>query len=1042
MNNSKTLRLYQTKGGLAKFATSLRILIALSLIVIGLTPAHAIDGLLGYWRFDEANGEVANDSSGNDNHGEIIEPVGAWVSDPERGSVYQSGNGSYVDMGEFRLPELNEATDFTWSFWVFPNETDNNNIVFGNRWGPDGADFAPREFIKFTPRKFEWHFDGGGQDVSGGETMFVVDEWSHNLVVKKGLTLTYYRNGEEVLSGEVTEGPVNPQPLYIGGQNGNEIFSGLFDEVAIFDRALDATEVVDVYQAGLNNDDLSQSGQVFDFNEDPMLDIISNTDTTEWRASGGVDDSGYLSLTDAVGGAQANIIFPPVENPISAFKFSVDARIGGDKDRPADGFSINIVRAEDPILEEPRGLGYAISHQFPDLGGLQEEGSQTGLGIGFDTWDNGQFQQEPEADIVGFSIRVDGDLVEQIPAATANGEPDDVTSLQTGPIGVEDPPIENLSWQRFEVELTEDRMLNINWKGQEVLKDFAVDWFPSENMQIVLGARTGGSWEAHHFDNLSLEVVTTNTARITNVDRSREGVSFTYGDSDESQLNVESLVLTIDGTEVEPTIDAADGVTTTSYQPEMPWAFGSEHPWVLTALDQNSLDIGATGVIKIATPLFPFGEALVGPGGIEGAFSTRYIWDAGTIGSMSKAIEFVQLADDAGFPGEVVDVEHEVIDHGSGGFFSNDFEYPEDVTGSDDWAAEDFIQLNKGNILITRAGDYTIGVQSDDGFGVRVHGMTFDEVNGAGRLDPLVPDAFYFAGTTGNSQTRGIARNVQPGVYPLEFLWFERGGGDYGEIFVAEGAFPLVEDTEEWALIGEGLPLVGGAIAGPEVQTVSVSDSVVIDFTTPSPESDHKLEMSTTLLSGEWQVIPDAVLTNTADLYTLTTGRPADQSSYYRVAMLPPPPRFSEDFESSAEGWTAVEPWELGTPAVDGLTEAHGGSNVYGTDLDDVIAGGLSASLRSPLIDLTGIGRPRLTFWHYHDSTEDAEGVQLKILDETGNSELYVHGDIFWGKTDEWTEFRLTIPENAREQSVMFEWLLLTADGGEAGFYLDDVEVD
>lgn len=71
------------------------------------------------------------------------------------------------------------------------------------------------------------------------------------------------------------------------------------------------------------------------------------------------------------------------------------------------------------------------------------------------------------------------------------------------------------------------------------------------------------------------------------IDRSREGVSFTYGDSDESQLNVESLVLTIDGTEVEPTIDAADGVTTISYQPEMPWAFGSEHPWVLTALDRS-----------------------------------------------------------------------------------------------------------------------------------------------------------------------------------------------------------------------------------------------------------------------------------------------------------------------------------------------------------------------------------------------------------------------------------------------------------------------
>ena len=126
-------------------------------------------------------------------------------------------------------------------------------------------------------------------------------------------------------------------------------------------------------------------GQISDFNEEPDLEIISNTDTTEWRASGGVDDSGYLSLTDAVGGAQASIIFPPVADPISAFKFGVDARIGGDRDRPADGFSINIVRAEDPILAEPRGSGYAVESQFPGLGGLQEEGSQTGLGIGFDT---------------------------------------------------------------------------------------------------------------------------------------------------------------------------------------------------------------------------------------------------------------------------------------------------------------------------------------------------------------------------------------------------------------------------------------------------------------------------------------------------------------------------------------------------------------------------------------------------------------------------------------------------------------------------------
>ncbi len=784
-------------------------------------------------------------------------------------------------------------------------------------------------------------------------------------------------------------------------------------------------------------------GQVFDFEEEPDLEIISNTDTTQWRAAGGVDGGGYLSLTDAVGGAQANIIFPPVEDPISAFKFSVDARIGGDRDRPADGFSINIVRPEDDLLKEPRGQGYAIDHQFPQLGGLQEEGSKTGLGIGFDTWDNGQFQQEPEADIVGFSVRVDGELVHQIPAATANGEPDDETSLQTGPVGVEDPPIENLTWQRFEVELTEEKKLNITWKGKRVLEDFAVDWFPSGNMQIVFGARTGGSWEAHHFDNLSFEIVTTNTARIASVERGREGISFTYEDSEESMLVTDSVSLSIDGVEVEASVEAqGDGITQISYAPPSLWAFGSEIPWVLTAKDQNNLDVGATGTIRIASPLFPFGEPLPGPEGLDGAWASRYIWDSGTISSMSQTIERVLAAAEPGFQGEVLDVEHEVIDHGGGGFFTNDFPYPDDFANDSD--GNDFIQFNKANIRIASAGDYTIGVRSDDGFGVRVLGMTFDEVHGAGRLDELSPDSFHFLGTTGNSQTRAIARNVQPGVYPIEFLWFERGGGDYGEIFAAEGAFPAEEDTDTWELIGEGLQLVAGEGPKPVIVNFESGDSLKIDFTTPNADSDHLLEMSTTL-NNDWQAIADATLTPGGDLFSFAAPKPEGPNVFFRVAMLPPPPLFSEDFENGAEGWTAAgdgaTQWELGTPAVANLDAANSGTNVYGTDLDGPIAGGVSASLTSPLVDVTGIGRPKLSFWYFVDTTEDEEGVQLKILSE-GGDELYVHDTIFWGTSEGWTEFRLTIPEEAREQVIQIQWLLLTQSGEESGFYLDDVEVD
>ncbi len=233
-------------------------------LILAVVPSHAVDGLIGYWTFDGDSGSVATDSSGQANDGEVIEPANAWVVDGDRGEVYQSGDGSYIDFGTF-FRVLDLETEFTWSFWVLPNETDNNNIVFGNRWDVSGADFNPREFIKFTPRVFEWHFGGGGENVGGGETQFVVDEWSHNLVVKRGEDLVYYRNGEEIASGTITGFPENPQPLYLGGQDGRENFSGLFDEVAVFDRALEESEVIEVYQLGLSLSSLAGAA------EDPNL---------------------------------------------------------------------------------------------------------------------------------------------------------------------------------------------------------------------------------------------------------------------------------------------------------------------------------------------------------------------------------------------------------------------------------------------------------------------------------------------------------------------------------------------------------------------------------------------------------------------------------------------------------------------------------------------------------------------------------------------------------------------------------------------------
>ena len=73
-----------------------------------------------------------------------------------------------------------------------------NDIIFGNRYDADGADFAPREFIKFTTRLFEWDTN----NVQGVDYDDIPEDvWVHHAVVKTGLDFVYYRDGERAGGG-------------------------------------------------------------------------------------------------------------------------------------------------------------------------------------------------------------------------------------------------------------------------------------------------------------------------------------------------------------------------------------------------------------------------------------------------------------------------------------------------------------------------------------------------------------------------------------------------------------------------------------------------------------------------------------------------------------------------------------------------------------------------------------------------------------------------------------------------------------------------
>jgi hypothetical protein len=215
--------------------------------------------LVGHWKLDKGSGTTAFDSSGRGNDGTLnnlnggLGPNGsAWIDDPVRGTVISFNGeafGACVSAGE--IPQMTLTIDFTWAFWAKQDAADStadstkNNIILGNRYDEDGVEFVPRQFIKFTPTKFEWHMNGNGNDnLEYGD--IPADVWLHHAVVKAGDQLTYYRNGVEASSGTITQALDFPQPLFFGGDNMdkvNEYWRGLMSDVCIYERALSEGEV-------------------------------------------------------------------------------------------------------------------------------------------------------------------------------------------------------------------------------------------------------------------------------------------------------------------------------------------------------------------------------------------------------------------------------------------------------------------------------------------------------------------------------------------------------------------------------------------------------------------------------------------------------------------------------------------------------------------------------------------------------------------------------------------------------------------------------
>lgn len=226
---------------------------AASLSVSSLPAPDLTNELIAYWAFDETNGSAAADSSGRGNSATLVEfsiDDSQWVPGVVGGALHFSTNS---DAGNYRVVtdnplQFDNGNQFSFSFWAKRDS------------GPTGANprflstIAGQSWVAWTPGR------GVGFLTPAPSTEPESSAWHHFVVTYDRVAGSYslYVDGVRQVSNATGYARNDPtaqlQYWFIGHSETTatttDSFTGLLDEVRIYNRFLNYNDIQALYLAG------------------------------------------------------------------------------------------------------------------------------------------------------------------------------------------------------------------------------------------------------------------------------------------------------------------------------------------------------------------------------------------------------------------------------------------------------------------------------------------------------------------------------------------------------------------------------------------------------------------------------------------------------------------------------------------------------------------------------------------------------------------------------------------------------------------------
>ncbi len=293
------------------------------------------DGPIGFYRFEETTGQTTKNygsagsaadglymaGSGPDSSvptdavvGEGPRPGQFLGFDPNNRSVLMDGPTSMMWI-DTQKQFLNNLKAFSLEYWVKPANRVSDPAAFGTRIGLVGQnDAVEYGFINQTTIQI-WSAGGGSLDTTYN---FADGEWHHIATIADGSSIKNYYDGVLVGTGGSATSSYGSSVynVHIGGggvydATGN-FFTGQFDEVAIFDKAIPAARVAAHFKAGKEGGEAPSTPPVF-----KAITVAGGNATISWTGDGILEESATVNGGWTTSASQAN----PQTVPATGAKF-------------------------------------------------------------------------------------------------------------------------------------------------------------------------------------------------------------------------------------------------------------------------------------------------------------------------------------------------------------------------------------------------------------------------------------------------------------------------------------------------------------------------------------------------------------------------------------------------------------------------------------------------------------------------------------------------------------------------------------------------